>query len=241
MRPSAPKPFAGRLVHRAWLLALWAFASYATAFYLSANDPLPQAENPHLAYIGPGAGFAFLGSFLSLLIAFILGAASLLIWPFRVAWRALTRRKGLKKARVRKIIFLGLDGLDPDLSGALHGRGQNASPGEAARAGRLQPVADDVSAALAGGLVDFRHRRQSRQAQHVRLPEPQHEDLRAGTFLLAGWRAQEVSQDREMANPFGQTDGRAAPQEPHVLEYSGRASGWMHGAAGSHYVPAGEV
>ena len=84
--------------------------------FLSANHPLPAPENLRLTYIGPGAGFAFLGSFLSLLIAFILGAASLLIWPFRVAWRALTRRKGLKKARVRKMIFLGLDGLDPDLS-----------------------------------------------------------------------------------------------------------------------------
>ena len=116
MRPSARKPSGGCLVHRAWLLALWAFASCATALFLSANDPLGTPENLRLAYIGPGAGFAFLGSFLSLLIAFILGAASLLIWPFRMAWRALTRRKGLKRARVRKVIFLGLDGLDPDLS-----------------------------------------------------------------------------------------------------------------------------
>ena len=116
MRPSPPRLSAGCLVHRAWPFALWAFASCTTALYLSANHPLPAAENLRLAYIGPGAGFAFLGSFLSLLIAFILGAASLLIWPFRVAWRALTRRKGLKKARVRKIIFVGLDGLDPDLS-----------------------------------------------------------------------------------------------------------------------------
>ena len=96
-------------------LVLWASVSFATALYLSAHHPLPT-DPPQLAYIGPGAGFAFLGSFLSLLIAFIVGAASLLIWPFRVAWRALTRRKGLKKARVRKMIFVGLDGLDPDLS-----------------------------------------------------------------------------------------------------------------------------
>jgi len=67
------------------------------------------------SYIGPGAGFAFLGSFLSLLVAFFVGAASLLIWPFRFIWRALTRRKGMAKARVKKVIFLGMDGLDPDL------------------------------------------------------------------------------------------------------------------------------
>ena len=78
----------------------------------------PETDSPsfRVAYIGPGAGFAFLGSFLSLLIALLVGAASLLIWPFRVLWRALTRRQGLMKARIRKLIFLGLDGLEPDLT-----------------------------------------------------------------------------------------------------------------------------
>lgn len=73
---------------------------------------LPSAAQ---AYVGPGAGFAFLGSFLSLLLAFVLGAASLLVWPIRVFWRAVTRRQGFKKAKVKRVIFLGLDGLDADL------------------------------------------------------------------------------------------------------------------------------
>ena len=42
-----------------------------------------------LAYIGPGAGFAFLGSFLTLLVALLLGLVSLLIWPFRMRLAAL--------------------------------------------------------------------------------------------------------------------------------------------------------
>jgi hypothetical protein len=52
------------------------------------------------AYIGPGAGFAFLGSFLTLLLALLAGAASLLIWPFRMAWSLLRRRRrgSVKKA-----------------------------------------------------------------------------------------------------------------------------------------------
>ena len=101
-------------------LLLWVGLSAAIGLRLAALDPV-DTLNPagfplaHFAYIGPGAGFAFLGSFLSLLLAFIVGAASLLIWPFRVAWRALTRRKGMAKARVKKVIFLGMDGLDPDL------------------------------------------------------------------------------------------------------------------------------
>ena len=43
--------------------------------------------SPELAYIGPGAGFAFLGSFLTLLGGLLLGVVSVLLWPFRLAWR----------------------------------------------------------------------------------------------------------------------------------------------------------
>ena len=44
---------------------------------------------PELAYIRPGAGFAFIGSFLSLLFGIVLGLVSALLWPFRMAARAL--------------------------------------------------------------------------------------------------------------------------------------------------------
>src|SRR5438270_8841689 len=71
---------------------------------------------PELAYIGPGAGFAFLGSFLTLLGGVLLGLASLLMWPFRMAIRAVKGQQGYKHAKIRKLIFLGLDGLDPALA-----------------------------------------------------------------------------------------------------------------------------
>jgi predicted AlkP superfamily phosphohydrolase/phosphomutase len=72
--------------------------------------------NVHFAYIGPGAGFAFFGSFLSLAISLLLSLFSLLTWPLRVLWVQLHKRRGLKKASIRKLIFLGLDGLDPELT-----------------------------------------------------------------------------------------------------------------------------
>ena len=62
-------------------------------------------------YIGPGAGFAFLGSFLTILLSLLASLISLLIWPFRMVWLAL-RGKGSS----RKMIILGLDGLDPKLT-----------------------------------------------------------------------------------------------------------------------------
>jgi predicted AlkP superfamily phosphohydrolase/phosphomutase len=76
------------------------------------------------AYVGPGAGFAFLGSFLTLVAGFFLSFFSLLLWPFRTAWRAVRRRKGYRHARVKKIVFLGLDGLDPRLTERLMAEGK---------------------------------------------------------------------------------------------------------------------
>ena len=71
---------------------------------------------PELAYIGPGAGFAFLGSFVSILGGILLGMVSFLLWPVRVLWGAITGRQGYKHAKVKKLVFLGLDGLDPGLA-----------------------------------------------------------------------------------------------------------------------------
>src|SRR5271168_3226524 len=72
--------------------------------------------HPQFAYIGQGAGFAFLGSFLSLVLSTLASILSLLLWPFRMLRMALRRKRGMRAARVRKLIFLGLDGLDPGLT-----------------------------------------------------------------------------------------------------------------------------
>lgn len=68
------------------------------------------------AYIGPGAGFAFAGSLLSVVVSVLAGFASLALWPFRAARRMLRRRRNSVHAKARRVIFLGLDGLDPKLT-----------------------------------------------------------------------------------------------------------------------------
>jgi predicted AlkP superfamily phosphohydrolase/phosphomutase len=73
------------------------------------------AAAPAQAYVGPGAGFAFLGSFAMLLVAFGAAAFSLATWPARWLLRRWRRRRALADARVRRMIVLGLDGLDPEL------------------------------------------------------------------------------------------------------------------------------
>ncbi len=72
------------------------------------------------AYIGPGAGFAFLGSFLTLILSVLAGLASLLIWPFRMVWLMLRRKRGA----VKKLVFLGFDGLDPKITERLMAEGK---------------------------------------------------------------------------------------------------------------------
>jgi predicted AlkP superfamily phosphohydrolase/phosphomutase len=75
---------------------------------------------PIFAYIGPGAGFAFLGSFLTVVLSLAAGIASLLIWPFRTIWLFARRRRG----PVKKAIFLGFDGLDARLTERLMAEGK---------------------------------------------------------------------------------------------------------------------
>src|ERR1700683_1911235 len=69
-----------------------------------------------IAYIGPGAGFALGGSLLTLLLALLANAVSMLAWPFRAVCGALRHGRALRRAKIRKLIFIGFDGLDPRLS-----------------------------------------------------------------------------------------------------------------------------
>src|SRR5258706_15955772 len=71
---------------------------------------------PAHAYIGPGAGFAFVGSFLVLLTTFVLAFAIILTWPIRMLYRLLVVGNPYKHAISKRVVILGLDGLDPGLA-----------------------------------------------------------------------------------------------------------------------------
>ena len=67
------------------------------------------------AYVGPGAGFAFISSFLVLFSTILAVIASFLIWPFRTLWRAITRRTKVAP-KIGRLIVVGFDGQDPQLT-----------------------------------------------------------------------------------------------------------------------------
>lgn len=74
-----------------------------------------------LAYIGPGAGFAVMGSFLILLAAVVLGGISLLTLPARLLV-ALCRKP--PRGTFRRVVVVGFDGMDPRRAARLMDAGQ---------------------------------------------------------------------------------------------------------------------
>ncbi|RMF94269.1 MAG: nucleotide pyrophosphatase [Candidatus Schekmanbacteria bacterium] len=67
------------------------------------------------AYIGPGAGFAFISSFFVLFVTFLLAFLSILVWPIRYIIRTFIKKRSGEKTDVERVVVLGLDGLDPAL------------------------------------------------------------------------------------------------------------------------------
>ncbi|TAH37860.1 MAG: nucleotide pyrophosphatase [Planctomycetota bacterium] len=80
----------------------------AAVLWLAVPDPLP-------AYIGPGAGFAFLSGGLVLIGSLFLALGVLLIYPLRMLIRLFTGA-GRVKGEVKRVVILGFDGMDPLLT-----------------------------------------------------------------------------------------------------------------------------
>lgn len=68
------------------------------------------------AYIGPGAGFAFAGSMLVILTTFVIAFFTVLSWPFMVLYRLIRVGNPYKNAKAKRVVVLGLDGMDPGLT-----------------------------------------------------------------------------------------------------------------------------
>jgi predicted AlkP superfamily phosphohydrolase/phosphomutase len=76
---------------------------------------LLACAGPAHAYIGPGAGFALLSSFMVVFTTIVIAILSVLFWPFRMLWRAI-RRRPRAKPWIRRLIIVGFDGQDAGLT-----------------------------------------------------------------------------------------------------------------------------
>jgi predicted AlkP superfamily phosphohydrolase/phosphomutase len=90
------------------------FFAFLSFLLLAFDIFAPSAQ----AYIGPGAGFAFLSSFLILIVTFALAIFYLLSWPVRFLLKALIRKRSRSgvNSQAKRVIVIGLDGMDPKLA-----------------------------------------------------------------------------------------------------------------------------
>jgi predicted AlkP superfamily phosphohydrolase/phosphomutase len=94
---------------------------------------------PAAAYIGPGAGFAAAGSVLVLAGTFLLAIGVVLLWPIKAVWRLFALRKR-PKAKVKRMLVLGLDGLDPGLAQRFMDEGRMPNLKRLAESGVFRPL-----------------------------------------------------------------------------------------------------
>jgi predicted AlkP superfamily phosphohydrolase/phosphomutase len=122
------------------------------------------AAAPAQAYIGPGAGFALLSSFLVVFVTILLAIVSVLTWPFRALWRAI-RRSPRGRPWIRRLVIVGFDGKDPVLTDRLMAEGKLPHLAKLAKAGcyhRLRTVYPSLSPAawstFSTGVQPAKHR-----------------------------------------------------------------------------------
>ena len=83
------------------------------ALVLGAAAILLLWAEPAQAYIGPGAGIALVGSFMAVFLAVLSAVLAMLTWPLRWLIRLIRGRGVYARSKCRRVIVLGLDGLEP--------------------------------------------------------------------------------------------------------------------------------
>ena len=76
------------------------------------------------AYVGPGAGFGIVTSFLVFLNAILVSLLSALIWPVTIFIKLLRRRRREYARTAKRVVILGLDGLSPAIAEKMMSNGK---------------------------------------------------------------------------------------------------------------------
>src|SRR5262249_8000925 len=96
------------------------------------------------AYIGPGAGFALAGSVFAVFAAVCSALLMLISWPLRLIFRILFGRRALKRSRFKRIVVLGLDGLDHGLTEKMLSEGKLPHLARLREQGCFKPLGSTV-------------------------------------------------------------------------------------------------
>jgi predicted AlkP superfamily phosphohydrolase/phosphomutase len=157
-------------------------------------------ESPAHAYIGPGAGFAVLGSFLVVIAAVALGFLVLVTWPVRSVLRWRRRRRAYAQSRVDRVVILGFDGMDSEIAQQMMAAGRLPNLARLRDTGTFAPLATSCpamspvawSSFMTGaspgrhGIFDFLHRDPRTYLPHLSSAQirPPRRLLRLGRFAI---------------------------------------------------------
>ncbi len=208
---------------------------------LVAATILLALASPLAAYIGPGAGFAFLSSFLVLFLTFLLALFSFLSWPFRFVWRTIRGQRAYKKGPIERLVVLGLDGMEPTLAekfmaeGKLPNLARLKKEGAYARLRTTTPAISPVawSSFMTGAepskhnIFDFLSRDPRTylpDLSSARIGKPKR-TLALGKYLL----------------PLSKPEIRGMRKKRALLEDPGREGHRLDDPEGAHHLPAREV
>jgi predicted AlkP superfamily phosphohydrolase/phosphomutase len=97
------------------------------------------APDPAVAYIGPGAGFAFLSGGLVLVGSIFIALGVLLIFPLKMLIRVLTG-SGRIKGDTKRLVIVGFDGMDPRLARRFMDEGRMPNMSKVAEEGHFGPL-----------------------------------------------------------------------------------------------------
>lgn len=120
---------AGRMQTRRWL-----HPSSWLALGLLVSPSLAHA------YVGPGAGFAFAGSLAVMVAAFALAVGTILLWPITFVIRLVRVGNPYKHAQTRRVVVIGLDGMDPGITTRFLREGRLPHLQKLAEAGVFRPL-----------------------------------------------------------------------------------------------------
>ncbi len=92
------------------------------------------------AYIGPGAGFALASSFFFLLVAVVLAFTTIISFPVRFLVLFLKRKSYRKNQKVKRVIIIGFDGMDPGLCSQYFKKGKLPHLKQLSEKGSFNPL-----------------------------------------------------------------------------------------------------
>lgn len=99
---------------------------------------------PAHAYIGPGAGFALAGSFFAVFAAVASAFLMIFTWPIRLVARTLFGLRTLARSRFKRVVILGLDGMDHSLTETMLAEGKLPRLSELRNLGCFKPLGTTV-------------------------------------------------------------------------------------------------